>query len=213
MNLQPVRIKVVLFDYGGVLAEEGFREGLKEIARAESLPPEPFFETARAAVYESGYVTGQADEKTYWTLVRNLTGIRRADDYLRRLIVDRFVLRPRMMEVVRTLRNEGFTVGILSDQTQWLDELDQRDDFFKEFQVVFNSYHLGKGKKDAEVFLLVAEKLGIAPHEILFVDDDLGNVSRAQSKGLMGIHFTNEGAFIEEMHQLGMPVSDPAGKQ
>ncbi len=33
-------IKAVLFDFGGVLAEEGFREGLKSIGRKNGLDPE-----------------------------------------------------------------------------------------------------------------------------------------------------------------------------
>lgn len=203
---QPECVKVILFDYGGVLAEEGFREGLKDIARIEGLEPEPFFEAARAAVYESGYVVGQADEPAYWDLVRSRTGIQRSDESLRRRILDRFTLRPWMLEVVRTLRKAGFRVGILSDQTQWLEELDQRDSFFKEFDVVFNSYRLGIGKKDPQVFRIVAEKLGVEPHEILFVDDHLGNVSRARSVGFQVIHFAHEEAFLKEMELLALPA-------
>jgi hypothetical protein len=40
-ELKP-SIQAVLFDYGGVLAEEGFREGLKNIARWHGLDPEAF---------------------------------------------------------------------------------------------------------------------------------------------------------------------------
>jgi putative hydrolase of the HAD superfamily len=36
-------IKAVLFDFGGVLAEEGFREGLKAIGVKNGLDPDDFF--------------------------------------------------------------------------------------------------------------------------------------------------------------------------
>ena len=36
-------IKTVIFDFGGVLAEEGFREGLLAIARENGLDPDAFF--------------------------------------------------------------------------------------------------------------------------------------------------------------------------
>ncbi|MBM3303121.1 MAG: hypothetical protein FJY85_24645, partial [Deltaproteobacteria bacterium] len=65
-----ISIKAVLVDYGGVLAEEGFREGLKAIARANGLPEESFFDSATQAVYDSGYVTGHAAESAYWSLLR-----------------------------------------------------------------------------------------------------------------------------------------------
>lgn len=202
------KIRAVLLDYGGVLAEEGFREGLKAIARAEGLDAEEFFETAREAVYNSGYLTGHADEHAYWTLVRKLTGIDRTEEYLRRSIFERFELRPWMLEVARRLRRNGLLVGILSDQTQWLDQLDQRDGFFKEFDVVFNSYHMGIGKKSPEIFTQVSEALGVPPQEILFVDDYEGNVSRAISQGFLGILYRDREQFMHEMAELGLPQGE-----
>ncbi len=151
-------VKVILFDYGGVLAEEGFREGLMAIACANGLLPQGFFEMATATVYESGYVVGTADEHSYWDLLRQRSGIEQSDAELRKEILDRFILRSWMLEIVCGLRRRGYFVGILSDQTQWLDELDARDHFFAEFNVVFNSYHLGRGKKDPQVFDEVAER-------------------------------------------------------
>ncbi len=52
----------MLFDYGGVLADEGFQQGLTEIARQNGLPPEQLIRLAIEAVYDSGYVLGQGDE-------------------------------------------------------------------------------------------------------------------------------------------------------
>ena len=45
------------------------------------------------------------------------------------------------------LRRGGFLTAILSDQTDWLDRLEARHHFFGHFDRVFNSYHLGKGKR------------------------------------------------------------------
>ena len=38
-----MKIKAVLFDFGGVLAEEGFRQGLMAIAGQYDLDPQAFF--------------------------------------------------------------------------------------------------------------------------------------------------------------------------
>jgi putative hydrolase of the HAD superfamily len=154
-------IKVVLFDFGGVLSQEGFRRGLMAIGRAAQVSPEAFFEAAAAAVYDSEYVLGKADESAYWAMVRERTGVSGSDEEFRRNILERFRLRPWMLEIVRGLRRRGYIVGILSDQSQWLDELNERDEFFKEFNQIFNSYHLGKGKKDPSLFPEVAAKLGV----------------------------------------------------
>ncbi len=78
-----------------------------------------------------------------------------------------------MLAAVRALRQEGRLVGILSDQTDWLDRLDARDRFFGCFDRVYNSYHLGKGKRDPSVFTDVVRDLGIEPALALFIDDQL----------------------------------------
>ncbi len=197
------KIEVILFDYGGVLAEEGFREGLKAIGRNHGLSPDAFFETARAAVYDSGYVLGTAGEPEYWALVRLRTGISARDEELREEIFSRFVLRPWMLDIVRRLRNRGYRVGILSDQTDWLDRLDQRDDFFKEFDCVYNSYYLRMGKKDPRIFSYVVEELGVPASKVLFIDDHPGNVQRARSQGLQTILYRDRESFIEELESLG----------
>ncbi len=198
------RINAVLIDFGGVLAEEGFKEGLMAIGRQAGLSPEAFFETAAAAVYESGYVLGQANENAFWNVVRARTGVKNPDEELRREILNRFTIRPWMLEIVRTLRQRGCCVCILSDQTQWLDELDRQYPFFKEFHRVFNSYHSGKGKKDPSLFLDVARELGIQPSQILFIDDNPGNVERARSQGFRAIHYKDRESLEHEMKKLGL---------
>ncbi|MDD3954056.1 MAG: hydrolase, partial [Lentisphaeria bacterium] len=56
------------------------------------------------------------------------------------------------MEAVTKLKSGNFIVGILSDQTDWLDVLNSRFDFFKHFDDVLNSCHPGKGKRDKSLF-------------------------------------------------------------
>jgi len=177
-------IRAVLFDFGGVLAEEGFRAGLHTIARLNGLDPESVHRKGIDAVYESGYVTGRAKEADFWKLMRGRFRFSEADAALTNIILDRFTLRPEMIELVRDLRGRGLTCAILSDQTDWLDRLDQRDDFYREFDRVYCSYRLGKSKRDATLFDEVVADLGVRPGEALFLDDDPGNVERARSRGL-----------------------------
>lgn len=197
-------IKAVLVDYGGVLAEEGFREGLMAIARSNGLVPSAFFELAADAVYESGYVTGNAEESAYWSLVRERSGIGGSGAALRGEILRRFILRPWMVEIVRMLRSRGRIVSILSDQTDWLDELNDRDDFFKEFDSVFNSYHVGKGKRDPSLFTDVARTLDLPCAQILFIDDNEANVERARSRGLVTTLFKDREKLLKDLTSLGL---------
>ncbi len=195
-------VRAVIFDYGGVLAEEGFREGLLAIARKQGIDPEKILQAAMDAVYDSGYVTGHGTEAAFWAKMRERCGIRGEVDELSGEILERFVLRPRVLEVVRELRSSGILTVILSDQTDWLALLDRRDHFFHEFDRVFNSYDLGKGKRDPSVFDDVVAALGIEPRDALFIDDMPSNVERARERGLQTILYTGEDKLRGELNQL-----------
>ena len=130
-------IRAVIFDFGGVLAEEGFREGLKAIAKGKGLDPGAFYKISSDLVYHTGYITGACDEHSYWNTVRKKTGVKGDDHEFREEILKRFKLRPEMTAMVEKIKSSGLIVAILSDQTNWLDELDQRTPFHHRFRLRF----------------------------------------------------------------------------
>lgn len=195
-------LKGVLFDFGGVLSREGFRGGLYAIARKNGLDPEPFFHLASDVIYDTGYITGRATEADFWAALRRETGICGTDAELTGEILPRFILRPVMIDAVRSLRSTGYLVAIASDQVDWLERLDERDPFCKEFDRVFNSYRLGKGKRDATFFDDVANALNLEPRELLFLDDNAGNAERAASRGMYAMVVANAERTVEELRAL-----------
>ncbi|MFA6465950.1 MAG: HAD family phosphatase, partial [Desulfurivibrionaceae bacterium] len=197
-------ITTILFDYGGVLAEEGFTQGLAVIAEENRLDPAPFFHMAVETIYDCGYVTGKSTEQAYWQLLRDQTGITEEDQALTETILSRFTLRPRMIYAVSALRKQGLNPVILSDQTDWLDRLNQRQPFFQEFSRVFNSYYLGKTKREPSLFTDVLATLKVAPEHALFVDDNPGHIERATGLGLHTHLFQNEEMFFADLARRGL---------
>ena len=82
-----MKMKAVLFDFGGVIAEEGFQQGLYAIADKFGLDQKRFFQLANEAVYNSGYVIGKCTEKDYWQEVRAHSGINAPDEVRMRFLV------------------------------------------------------------------------------------------------------------------------------
>jgi putative hydrolase of the HAD superfamily len=177
-------IDAAIFDYGGVLAEEGFREGMYAIARAHGLDQEAVLNAGADAAWGTGWVVGKADEAAFWADFFRRTGIHGDPAVLRDEVLSRFTLRPWILPLLDTLAASGLTLAVLSDQTNWLNELEARDRFFHHFDVVVNSYTFGKSKREAAIFPEVAARLGIAPGRALFIDDNSGNVERARAAGL-----------------------------
>ena len=195
-------IRAVVFDFGGVLAEEGFQQGLYAIAEKFGLDRKRFFHLANEAVYDSGYVTGTGSEKDYWNEVREHSGIMATDAELRQEILSRFIPRPWMLETVRAIRQQGFLTAILSDQSDWLDQLEARYHFFQYFDAVFNSFHLGRTKRDPSLFVEILQALKVKAGETLFVDDNIGHIDRAAAAGLQTHHFVDRDAFMKRLKEL-----------
>jgi putative hydrolase of the HAD superfamily len=195
-------VKGVLLDFGGVLAEEGFREGLQAVAREQGLDQFEVHRIALESIHDSGYVVGKAAESAFWDLLRARSGIRGEDADLRDLVLSRFIVRPAVLDAVRRIRKKGMVTAILSDQTDWLEKINRRYGFSSQFDRIFNSFELGMDKRDPRVFREVVTALGLAPSELLFVDDMPPNAERACSAGLQGVVFSGERSLIEILDEL-----------
>jgi putative hydrolase of the HAD superfamily len=197
--MNDCEIQWAVFDYGGVLAEEGFMNGLHAIAEQEGLDGQYVYETTRRIILSGGYLVGKILEESFWNAFRRETKIRRSDQDLRNEILSRFELRPWMLQLVSDLRARGVNTAILSDQVNWLDELDVRDNFFKYFDRVYNSFHVGLSKNDPAIFEELVQWVNCAPGKIVFIDDHLPHIKRARSRGLKTIHYTDRKSFIKEL--------------
>lgn len=195
-------IRAALFDFGGVIAEEGFWKGLQAIGKENGVDPDEFFRTVDALIFETGYLIGKSDEALFWNAVRSKTDIRRTDAELRNEILKRFVLRPDMIASVDLLRSKGFIVAMLSDQTNWLEEIEQETGLFRHFDRVFNSYRIHKSKRDASVFRDVCTALGVKTGETFFIDDNIDHIKRAQGQGLQTIHFVGIDEYKRQIRKL-----------
>jgi putative hydrolase of the HAD superfamily len=195
-------LKAVLFDFGGVVAEEGFWEGIQTIGKEHGLDPDAFFRTVDALIYETGYLIGKADETYFWSEVRKHTGIGCTDSELRSEILKRFVLRPDMIASVDLLRSQGLIIAMLSDQTNWLEEIDRAAALFRHFDRVFNSYRIHKSKRDASVFRDVCTELGVQTGATLFIDDNIDHIGRARAQGLRTIHFVGMEEYKLQIRKL-----------
>ena len=199
-----MKIQAILFDFGGVIAEEGFQQGLYAIADRFGLDQKRFFHLANEAVYASGYVIGTGSEKDYWNEVREHSGIIATDEELRQEILSRFIPRQWLLDIIDGINQQGITTAILSDQSDWLDQLDGRYHFSQYFDAVFNSFHLGKTKRDPMIFTDTLQALKVNGTETLFVDDNIGHIDRASAAGLQTHHFNGRDRFMKKLKELGL---------
>ena len=197
------------FDFGGVIAEEGFVNGLRSLAWAEGIDPELMLQAGVEAVFATGFVVGRGDEDTFWRELKKKTGLQADNASCRKTILDGFVLRDWMLEIVDHFRKQGRKCAILSDQVNWLDILEERYSFFDHFDRVFNSYHMGKSKSDPSLFTDVLEAVEAQAEHALFVDDSEGNIQRASEQGLVTILYRSKDDFLHRLQRLCPVTEDP----
>jgi len=192
-------IKLVLLDFGGVIAEEGFKKGITDLALNFDFDAEMLKKTAFDLVYECGFTSGKSDSDKFWELFKAKTGIEEENQNLTEFILERFVIREEMINFAKWLRHKKIKTAILSDQTNWLDILDMKYGFFKHFDKVFNSYHLGITKKEPEIFDLVLDEMCELPENTMFADDHKPHIQRAVEKKINGILFKDLNDFKKQV--------------
>lgn len=193
-----MKVSTVIFDYGGVIAEEGWAKGVRIIAEKCGHEPESFFQLCVDAIQEVGFCIGNVDEYEYWNYMKTKVKIPMTTEELKEEILPRFIMRQDVIKLAERL-GKHYTTVILSDQTHWLDELNERDDFFKVFHHVYNSYHDGNSKQSESYFVETCEKLKIEPNEAVFIDDNKGNISRARNVGLNAVLYQSFEQTVEEL--------------
>lgn len=185
-------IQAVYFDLGGVYYTEGFREGLFAIARKHGRDEEEFYQSATEVIFATGYVRGEAPEAEFWDQLAEAAGIDGNLLIEREIILAAFKPIQGMPELAARIR-EKVPTGLLTDQCNWLYELDERDGLLTAFDTVVNSYEEGYTKRDMEIFRIACQRFGLLPDEVAFFDDNPDNIERANEFGIRAFLFEDAG--------------------
>ncbi|MEA3507191.1 MAG: HAD-IA family hydrolase [Elusimicrobiota bacterium] len=183
-------IKLILFDYGGVIAPEGFQLGILKLAHIFGKSFDEMYDIAgyRSGL-DNGYTTGKTDEDHYW---KSIADILRVPDDLKKyryVYLDNFQPRAGMIEIINSI--DDHQLGIFSDQTNWIYELDRTYDFMRLFNYLCISCDKGYTKHDEEFYDIPSKETGIPAENILLIDDKPRVIENARSHGMKGYHFTS----------------------
>jgi putative hydrolase of the HAD superfamily len=100
-----------------------------------------------------------------------------------------------LLELAASLRRPpDFQVAVLSNASTDLEQqiLDEKLGILHRFDLVVNSAREGVKKPDPAIYHLALKRLGVAPHQAIFVDDMPANVAAAAALGIHAIHFQDQ---------------------
>jgi putative hydrolase of the HAD superfamily len=112
-----------------------------------------------------------------------------------------------MQDAVIAFKAAGVRTGLLSNS--WGTATYDRRRFDQLFDVLVISGELGVRKPEPSIYAAAAERMGLEPSELVFVDDLRGNLKPARALGMATVHHTDAAATIAQLEEL-LGVAIPA---
>jgi beta-phosphoglucomutase len=116
------------------------------------------------------------------------------EEAFRREAAINFPAMPGSAELVKSLHDAGFRLAVgSSGPPKNVDLMLNRLGIRNLLQTVVNGADVSRGKPDPEVFLLVAERLGVEPAFCAVVEDSPAGIAAANAAGMTAIGFMSTG--------------------
>lgn len=183
---------MLVFDLFGVLISEGH---LISNTLMHLLPAGTDKRNVKTA-YER-YNIGEINEKDFWADIgqaENTTEYKqfKLDTNLRTNFLNSFMLDPEYGRVIAEL-GKTQRLSILSNcPPDWADNLSDRFQFDKHFELQIFSGHVQCKKPHADIYQILLRESGLPAQHIAFVDDRLENLQTAHELGMTTIYYQRE---------------------
>lgn len=206
----PDHRTALLVDFGGVLTTSvtrSFRAFCQEMGLPSELAKEAFLEAythheGDSPVHrmETGEITVDEFSQGLATVLSERSGVHVPHEGLVQRLFERMDYDEAMFAAVAGARRAGVKTALLSNS--WGSENYPRERFADTFDVLVISGEVGIRKPDPEIFHLAARRLGVAPHDCVFVDDLDRNVMVAQELGMAGVLHRRADETIPQVAEL-----------
>ena len=190
-------IKAIVFDYNGVLTQEGhFEPFLSRYAHKQG-KDERYLQRLVREEWDLAR-EGQNDGTEVWNKAAAYLGVPLEE--FRKGWEDNFPLRSEMLGLVRVLRPH-YKTAVMTNMIQcWWEDVRREYLLPDYFGDVFTSYEIGAAKPDTRIFEYALERLELKAEECLFIDDQTKNTAVAQRLGFEVILFASPGKLRLELN-------------
>ncbi|MFT4097227.1 MAG: HAD-IA family hydrolase [Rhodoblastus sp.] len=209
----------LLLDFGGVISVTLFeRHRLNE--RLLGLPAGTLtwrgpFDPQGDEIWRD-MLDGRISERDYWAFRAKETGARVGEDWnmlamIRHTMGDdpNLHIRPEARDFIYLVKAAGRRVGILSNELELFYGADTmaKLDILELMDSMVDATHTKILKPDPRAYALGCDALGLAPANVVFVDDQERNIDGARAAGLIAIRFDVANparSFAEAADALGL---------
>ncbi|MFG1999489.1 HAD family hydrolase [Spirillospora sp. NPDC048911] len=183
--------KVIVFDLYGVIARTQTEAARRRLEGLAGISGEPFWDAYWAC--RPDYDAGQ-ESAAYWATVAGRLGATFADvpALIEADLESWTEVDAEMVDLVVGLADQGRTLGLLSNIiADLVPRFEARHDaWLSRFDVLTYSCDIGVAKPDPRAYEICAERMGVAPADVIFFDDSERNVVAAREAGMTAEVFT-----------------------
>jgi len=201
-------IKAICFDLDGVYFTPSGKQSF-HLALIEEFGGER--EVIDEIMYRSGamcdLVTGKIKPPDFWDYLREQAGITASDDELTARWVRDYEVDVQVKKAVHSAHEQGYiTCVCTNNNAARLPALETKFSFYQDFDVVVSSYEVGYTKPSPEIFKVLLQKVGVAPAELIYADDNPGRLQGAIDLGITTFVYENFEQFLKELKILGVEL-------
>lgn len=202
-------IKAVVFDLGGVYFKNGTAFAIGKIEKTFGVPNQVIDRFLASEQGKEGklYRLGKISEKEFWSRAAKCMKLGSSDiQRVREIWHSSYTPNKGMRELVRTVRKKYKVVAFSGSIPERIKYLSQKYGLGKEFDEYIYSFELGLSKRDINSHKEVVKRLGLAPSEFVFVDDQLKLLEVAEKLGIKTILFKNAAELKRDLIKIGVEI-------
>lgn len=215
LQVMPDRVfSAVIFDFGGVITASPF-EAFNRLEEARGLPVD-FIRRVNAvnphdnawARFERAEIGPAEFDLAFAGEARGLGYDLRGSDVLRVLAG---AIRPEMVAALDRLALAGYRIGCITNNvpdaggagmTRDAERAAAYQAIFARFEAVIESSKAGVRKPDPRIYLMMCEKLDLAPEQCVYLDDLGINCKPAAALGMVAIKVTSGAQALRDLSQI-----------
>jgi len=185
-------IKVIFFDNGGVLCEEGYTSGIKRYEQEFKIPDGEFYKIVHDHQGWKNYTLGLISQAEYFELCQQRSGGHHLDekkflDHIGQSIIPNFEL----IKYIKEL-SFNFDIGIISNNPkEMFEQTILKIGLGEAIKYKIISCYTHFRKPDKRMFQMALDQAGVKAEESVYVDDRPDRIDGAKELGMQIIIYKN----------------------
>ncbi|MFH8119661.1 MAG: HAD family phosphatase [Candidatus Aenigmatarchaeota archaeon] len=199
-------IKYIIFDLGGVVANNAVRTARKIIGKKLKMDFESFWNNEIKRYWEE-LKTGRIDEEYFWKKVKEKLK-NKGKEFDEKEFMKAFYKYQRknknVEKIIANLKKKGYKTAILSNGVaRWIEKW--RGYLKKYFDFIVMSNEIGYAKPNRKAYEILLKKMNAKPEECVFIDDKEKNLKTAELIKMKTILFKNSKQLEKELKSILQP--------